>query len=433
MVDDMDRVDLVDGVKGVGVWWGKAACQPIEMSSVFWKSMKSCVLGLVLFIFAGVLCRAASNLDPVVELLGQIDDPAFHADLLKGMREGLAGQKNVATPKGWAEVAAKLAKSPNEQVREDVRALSLIFGDAGALDSLKATLVDKKSPVEKRRDALKLLVEKKAPGLAPVLQSLILEKGLQGDVLRGLAAYDSKETPKVILKNYPVFSTENKVIAVGTLGSREGFAKELLAALANGKIPRKDISVPIARQIQSLGNKELSELLKKHWGEIRQVKEDKAELMEKYKKMLPAKYLAKADLSNGRALYNRTCAACHVLYGEGGKIGPDITGSDRRNLDYVLDNVLDPNGAIGKDYQFTTIHLKDGRVVGGMVAAENNSSLTVQTVTERIILSKEEVVARNVLPISMMPEGLFNNLKKDELRDLVAYLATEQQVPLKKL
>jgi len=394
--------------------------------------MKNCVIRLFLLMVWVVIGQGASNLDPVVELLGQIDDPAFHADLLKGMREGLAGQKNVEVPKGWAEVAAKLAKSPNEQVREDVRALSLIFGDSGALDSLKATLVDKKSPLEKRRDALKLLVEKNAPGLASILQDLIQVKDLQGDVLRGLAAYNSKETPQVILKNYSNFNTENKAMAVGTLASRSGFAKELLEALANGKIPRKDISVPIARQIQSLGNEELSELLKEHWGEIRQVKADKAELMEKYKKMLPKKYLAKADLPNGRALYNRTCAACHVLYGEGGKIGPDITGSDRRNLDYVLDNVLDPNGAIGKDYQFTTIHLKGGRVVAGMVAAENNSSLTVQMVTERIVLSKEDVVARNVLPISMMPEGLFSNLKKDELRDLVAYLATEQQVPLKK-
>ena len=394
--------------------------------------MKNCVIRLFLLMVSVVIGQGASNLDPVVELLGQIDDPAFHADLLKGMREGLAGQKNVEVPKGWAKVAAKLAKSPNEQVREDVRALSLIFGDSGALDSLKATLVDKKSPLEKRRDALKLLVEKNAPGLASILQDLIQVKDLQGDVLRGLAAYGSKETPQVILKNYDEFSTESKAIAIGTLASRVGFAKELLEALANGKIPRKDISVPIARQIQSLGNEDLSELLKEHWGEIRQVKADKAELMEKYKKMLPKKYLAKADLSNGRALYNRTCAACHVLYGEGGKIGPDITGSDRRNLDYVLDNVLDPNGAIGKDYQFTTINLKDSRVVAGMVAAENNSSLTVQTVTERIVLSKEDVVARNVLPISMMPEGLFNSLKKDELRDLVAYLATEQQVPLKK-
>ena len=394
--------------------------------------MNNCISAFLLILLGLTAAKAESNLDPVVELLGQIDDPAFHADLLKGMREGLAGQQNVPAPKTWAEVAKKLAKSPSETVREEVRALGLIFGDSSALDSLKATLEDKSAPVGKRLDALKLLVEKKAPGLAPILEGLVSDKQLQGEALRGLAAYDSKGTPKVILRGYPKFPAKNQTIAIGTLASRAGFAKELLEAVASGKIPRKDISVPIARQIQSLGSPELDQLLKEHWGEIRQVKEDKAELMEKYKKMLPEKYLAKADLSNGRLLYNRTCFACHTFFGEGGKIGPDITGSDRRNLDYILDNVLDPNGAIGKDYQFTTINLKGGRVVAGMVAAENNSSLTVQTVTERIVLSKEDVAARNVLPVSMMPEGLFDNLKKDELRDLVAYLAVEQQVPLPK-
>ena len=392
--------------------------------------MKTRFVPIALSMLAPLLGHAESNLDPVVELLGQIDDPAFHADLLKGMREGLAGQKNVPAPKDWAEVAKKLAQSPSEAVREEVRALGLIFGDSSALDSLKATMEDKSAPLGKRLDALRLLVEKKAPGLAPVLEGLVEDKDLQGEAIRGLAVYDSKQTPGVILRGYPKFPLENKAIAIGTLASRANFAKELLGAIAGGKIPRRDISVPIARQIQSLGSPELNKLLVDHWGEIRQSTAGKAERIEKYKKMLQPEYLGKADLPNGRLLFNRTCSACHTLFGEGGKIGPDITGSDRRNLDYILDNVLDPNGAIGKDYQFTTINLKDGRVVAGMVAAENNSSLTVQTVTERIVLSKEDVLARNILPVSMMPEGLFDTLKKEELRDLVAYLASEQQVPL---
>ena len=193
-----------------------------------------------------------------------------------------------------------------------------------------------------------------------------------------------------------------------------------------------DISVPIARQIQSLGDKDLSALLKKHWGEIRPIAADKVKRIKEYKGVLTKAFLAKADLPNGRALFNKTCGACHILYGVGGRIGPDITGSDRRNLDYILDNVLDPNGAIGNDYRFTTISMKDGRVVAGMVASENKSSLTMQTVTERIILSKEDITNRQVLPISMMPEGLFDALKKDEVRDLIAYLATNRQVGLDK-
>lgn len=378
------------------------------------------------------LAAAPSGLDSIVELIGQIDDPAFQGDLLKGMHDGLAGQKNVPPPKGWAEVARKLNRSPSARVREETRALSLIFGDASALDSLRKTMMDQDLPLKERKKALQVLVERQAPGLAPSLQQLLTDKEIRVDALRGLAAYDDPRTPPAILKQYPTLPDAGKQVAVGTLASRPAFAGKLLQALADKKVPRRDISVPIARQIQSLGNKELSALLKEHWGEIRPIAADKAKRMKEYKAFLTQKYLAEADLPNGRALYKRTCGACHILYGIGGKIGPDITGSDRRNLDYVLNNVLDPNGAIGNDYRFTTLSMKDGRVVAGMVASENKSSLTMQTVTERMVLSKEDVSSRQVLPISMMPEGLFDALKKEDVRDLIAYLATNRQVPLPK-
>ena len=148
--------------------------------------------------------------------------------------------------------------------------------------------------------------------------------------------------------------------------------------------------------------------------------------------MLTPNNLKRVNLSNGRLLYNRTCAACHKLYGEGGQIGPDITGSDRATLDYVLENVLDPNAAIAKDYLLNVVTTKDGRTVNGIVAVENNDSLTVQSLTERIVLSKEDLATRQTLPVSMMPEGIFQALKDEEVRDLVGYLSSKRQVPLPK-
>jgi putative heme-binding domain-containing protein len=392
--------------------------------------MKLFIIGVLILVSS--LVAAPSGLDSIVQLIGQVDEPAFQADLLKGMREGLTGQKNVSPPKGWAELSDKLVRSPNETVREEARALGLIFGDSSALDALRKTLVSKSVNITERRKALKILVEKQAPGLAPSLQELLNEKELRADALRGLAAYNDPKTPGVILKVYPSLTTTEKQIATNALASRKNYAGALLRALSDGQINRRDISVPIARQIQSLGDKDLSALLKKHWGEIRPIAADKAKRIKGYKAFLTKAFLAKADLPNGRALFNNTCGACHILYGVGGRIGPDITGSDRRNLDYVLDNVLDPNGAIGNDYRFTTISMKDGRVVAGMVTSENKRSLTMQTVTERIVLSKEDVTKRQVLPISMMPEGLFDALKKEEIRDLIAYLATNNQVGLPK-
>ena len=56
-----------------------------------------------------------------------------------------------------------------------------------------------------------------------------------------------------------------------------------------------------------------------------------------------------------------------MLYGKGGKLGPDLTGSGRTNLDYLLENIVDPNSAVSADYRMNILHLKDGRVLSGMI------------------------------------------------------------------
>jgi putative heme-binding domain-containing protein len=142
--------------------------------------------------------------------------------------------------------------------------------------------------------------------------------------------------------------------------------------------------------------------------------------------------LAKADPSKGRAVYNQVCAQCHTLYGEGGKIGPDLTGSDRANLHYVLENTLDPSAVIGGDYRLVNVYTTQGRLVSGIVVEETDRALTMQTATEKVVLARGDIEDRQVSAVSMMPEGLLDPLTPDQFRDLVAYLASKKQVPLPK-
>ena len=85
--------------------------------------------------------------------------------------------------------------------------------------------------------------------------------------------------------------------------------------------------------------------------------------------------MKRADLSQGRALFKKTCATCHRLFGEGEQVGPDITGSNRANLDYLLENVVDPSAVLGKDYRMSVLALADGRVISGLVQKETDSAL----------------------------------------------------------
>ena len=155
-------------------------------------------------------------------------------------------------------------------------------------------------------------------------------------------------------------------------------------------------------------------------------------LIEKYKQMLTPEVLAKADLSQGRLLFSRTCMQCHTLFGEGAKIGPDLTGSNRTDLHYLLENSVDPSAVIGRDYLLNNVFTKKGRLVSGIIVEETDRAVTVQTLTERVVVPKVDIEERQVSNVSMMPEGQLEKLKPDELRDLVAYLASKKQVPLPK-
>jgi mono/diheme cytochrome c family protein len=82
---------------------------------------------------------------------------------------------------------------------------------------------------------------------------------------------------------------------------------------------------------------------------------DKADLIMSLRKDLTPARLAAADKSRGRAVFAKTCATCHRLFGAGGQVGPDLTGAGRKDLDYLLSNIVDPSAVVTKDFQLTVL------------------------------------------------------------------------------
>jgi putative heme-binding domain-containing protein len=376
------------------------------------------------------VARRLADPDRLVGVLAGKTDAGVQRDVLRGLLAALEGWREARAPDGWSAAYARLARSPDPEVRGRALTLAALFGNRQARGSLYRTILDPRAPTAERQDALLTLLSVRDPALLPRLRDLIEDRALRGAALRGLAAYADEETPELILRHYPSFTAAEKTDAVLTLASRPAYAHALLTALEQGRVARRDVSAFTARQLLALKDPDINARLARVWGTVRPALQDKARLLVKYKALLTADALAKADPSRGRAVFKQTCASCHRLFDDGGDVGPDLTGSQRANLDYVLENVLDPSAVVAKEYQVTVIETKDGRVLTGIIRQENDRAVTVQTQNEKVTVPKREIQSRTASPVSMMPEGMFRKLTNDEVRDLLAYLAARHQVPL---
>ena len=373
-----------------------------------------------------------TNPKPIGQLIDRAAkaDDAYRADILAGMSDGLRGWRKAIPPKEWAEAANLFAKSSDTTVRDKARELSVLFGDGRALDEVKVLALDGKADLETRRAALKTLIEARPDDLRQTCEKLLGVRFLNTTAVRGLALFDDPSIGKSLALSYRSFHPSERSAVLDTLVSRKAFAGALLDAVTKGAIPKSDVTAFHARQVRSMNDAELSAKLVEVWGELRDSSADKAARMTALKGKLTPDAFAKADRAKGRIQFNKLCASCHTLYGQGGAIGPDITGSGRDNIDYVLENVIDPSAAVTADYRMVVVATNDGRVLNGIVKAQTDKTLTLQTQSEAITLAKSEIEAIKPSPQSLMPEGQLDPLSEAEVRDLVAYLMSRSQVPL---
>ena len=352
------------------------------------------------------------------------------SDVLHGLAEGLAGRHKVKPPANWERVQQRVAETGDAKLGDLVRDLSVLFGDGRALDEVQRVALDGKADLAARRSALQTLIDNRAPERRKICEQLLSVRYLNTTAIRGLTEFDDPSIGDKLAKNYRSFFPSDRPAVIDALVTRPSFAEPLLEQIAAGKIPRHELSVVQARQIRSFDNARLTQRLNDVWGELRDSPADKQQLIASLKSTLTADALAKADKSEGRAVYAKVCANCHRLYGHGGQIGPDLTGSGRHNLDYVLINLVDPSAAVGADYRLSVVVLKDGRVLNGIVAAKTDKILTLQTAKERLSLEVTEIDTVQASPQSLMPDGLLQPLSEQQIRDLVAYLMSPTQVPL---
>lgn len=352
--------------------------------------------------------------------------------LLRGLSDALRGWRKTKPPASWAAFARRAAASNDPEITQRVRELSVVFGDGRALGDVRHILTDTRADPVARRSALRTLLDRNADNLAPLLKQLLNEEAFRTDATIGLLELGVADAPGLAVSRYQTGPASDHAPLLAALVTRSAAAAALLQAIADGRIPRADLTPFHARQITSLNDAALTKRLGEVWGSVRTSDAEKRESSARLRLELSPERLKSADLGHGRQLFNLACAACHKLYGEGGNAGPDLTGSGRSQLDYLLENIVDPSAVVAADYRMTIATLKDERVLNGVLRDQTARTVTIQSQTGLTTLERTEIESLQASALSVMPEGLLESLKPDDRRDLIGYLMHPQQVALPK-
>lgn len=351
--------------------------------------------------------------------------------ILTGMSLAMRGWQKVPAPQGWADFAAAHDKEgANAEVRTLVQELSIVFGDGRAIDEVLKLVADKNQPTDSRRQAIRSLQAAKVDGLVPVLRGIMTDRDLGDTAVNGLAELDLTTFAPIFVADYTRFYKPAREAAVTALASRTDAAKLLLTAVTEGKIPPRDVSPAQLRQMQLLDRGSLNERIFTLWPDQQLITADKVQLIEKYRHQLDETTRAAAVLPSGRQVFEKNCARCHKLFGQGGTLGPELTGAQRTNLNYLLENIIDPSATLATNFRMSIIEHIDGRVIAGVIGEQTERTITVQTPTDKVTINRADIDSLQPSKLSLMPDGLLNALKPEEVRDLFGYLMSPQQVPL---
>ncbi|MEW4488879.1 PVC-type heme-binding CxxCH protein [Thalassoglobus sp. JC818] len=365
----------------------------------------------------------------LIALAGQADD-AITEQILIGVQAALEGRRRMEPPSNWAQVAENLANRQSASITETTRQLSVIFGDGQALDDVRKIAGDSRSDVSIRRNAIQSLVAARDQESVPLLKQLVTDRDLGVDAIRGLAVIGDEETSHLIISRFRSLRGHVQPVAIETLSSRADFAIAMLNAVNEGTIQPTAVTPFYLRQLRAFEDEQIQSLLQKLYPEWRHTSQEKEERANQLRSLLTSDRLKTADLQAGRAIFAKTCSSCHKLYGDGGTLGPELTGSQRSNLNYLIGNIVDPSAEVAEKFRMSIIALADGRVVSGVVIEESGETIKVQTPNELMTLLTEDIDARRNSSLSMMPERQLDKMTEEEIINLFGYLMSTSQVAL---
>jgi putative heme-binding domain-containing protein len=241
-----------------------------------------------------------------------------------------------------------------------------------------------------------------------------------------LGSLDLADAKSVLLGNLASAPERlQSAIAQSLVRRREG-ADALLQAVAAGKASARLLQQrPVTINLESSGLPKVAERITTLLKGLPPADEKLAAL---YASRRDGFQDAKADPGLGAKVFEKNCGICHQLGGKGAKVGPQLDGVGSRGLDRLMEDVLDPNRNVDQSFRVTTLALKNGQVVSGLLLREEGEVLIVaDSQGKEIRVPRSTVDDRSISPISPMPANLTEQISADDFYRLMAYLFSRRE------
>ncbi len=364
------------------------------------------------------------NFQSCTQLLALAPDNASRGLVVSGIAAAFEGSEMPALPEALSKALADYLK---QQSGGDLT-LALRSGDADAAKQALAVLKDKKAPVAKRAAMALVFAELgKKEAIEPITAVFSAggNEGLKRALLPAVAKFGEHKVIRAMLDGYEqriAGDQQLREAALRVMAGRKDWAKMLLASVDLWQVPEKHFTTDIVRQLSAFNDSEINAAIDKHWKGLLAVAptEELAKEAQRIKALL---HSGKGDTTKGKLIFTQRCAVCHKLFDEGNVIGPELTGYERGNLDFWLNNILTPSLEIREGYGAYIVELKSGQILTGMMAAQDAKTISLRDVANQITkINVSDIQKQTASPMSLMPPALLTGLSDADLRDFFAYL-----------
>jgi putative membrane-bound dehydrogenase-like protein len=315
---------------------------------------------------------------------------------------------------GLARKDLTLAQAANNKP-ELITRLNLVF------DSAEKLSADAKANESSRELAVRLLGRRadKEDAELKLLGDLLdpsVSLHLQKASIAALKRNPSAKVAPLVLSRWSTLSPSLRQLSIELLLSRDEWTKQLLTAMKSGSVKPNQLPLANRQILLKSSNKEIQQQAQTIWDTD---SSDRAAVVKKYRVALT---LA-GDPLKGRAIWAKNCVVCHYFRGEGAGVGPNLGALTDKTPEDFLVAILDPNDAVEPRFTAYNIETKDGRSLTGIIKSETATTLTVAQAggTMETILRGDATEIR-ASGLSLMPEGLEQNMSPQDLANLIAYL-----------